>query len=70
MPCYEFVCQDCGAPYEARLSMSAYTAGEGRQCPACGSSNVERAFTAVSVITGGRSGGGGSCGNSGGSGFT
>ena len=59
MPSYEFTCQDCDEPFEARLSMSAYSAGEGRQCPSCGSRHVERAYTAVSVITGGRSGGGG-----------
>jgi putative FmdB family regulatory protein len=70
MPSYDFVCQECGNPYEARLSMSAYSAGEGRECPKCGSTQVERAFTAVNVIAGGRSSGGsyggsGSCGSSG-----
>jgi putative FmdB family regulatory protein len=71
MPSYEFTCDDCGAPYEARLSMSAYAAGEGRRCPACGSDKVERRFTAVSVLTGSRSGSGqgGSCCRSS-SGFT
>lgn len=72
MPSYDFVCQDCGAPYEVRLSISAYSAGEGRRCPSCGSEKVDRAFTAVNVIAGSHSGGGyasaGSCG--GGSGFT
>ena len=71
MPSYEFTCHDCGAPYEARLSMSAYAAGEGRRCPACHSTNVERQFTAVGVLTASRSGAGASssrCG--GGSGFT
>jgi putative FmdB family regulatory protein len=72
MPSYDFVCQDCGAPFEVRLSMSAYEAGEGRACTRCGSTKVERAFTAVNVIAGGRSGGdsyasGGCCR---GSGFT
>jgi putative FmdB family regulatory protein len=60
MPSYDFVCQDCGNPYEVRISMSAYSAGEGRQCPTCGSAKVERAFTGVNVIAGSRSGGGGS----------
>ena len=71
MPSYDFVCQDCGAPFEVRLSMSAYEAGEGRSCTRCGSTKVERAFTAVNVIAGGRSGdsysSGGCCR---GSGFT
>ncbi|MFQ5536520.1 MAG: zinc ribbon domain-containing protein [Gemmatimonadota bacterium] len=57
MPSYDFVCQDCDAPYEVRLSMSAYDRGEGRVCPKCGSKNVERTFTAVNVIAGGSSGG-------------
>jgi putative FmdB family regulatory protein len=71
MPSYEFICRDCGAPYEARLSMSAYASGEGRRCPACGSANVERHFTEVSVLTSSRCGsGGGSSSCGGGSGFT
>lgn len=76
MPSYDFVCSDCGKRYEARMSISAYETGEGRECPACGSGNADRAFTAVNVIAGGRSGSGsgfpgssaGGCG--GGSGFT
>ncbi len=58
MPSYEFVCQDCESPYEVRISMSAYSDGEGRQCPECGSENVERAFTVVNIIAGSRSGSG------------
>ena len=58
MPSYDFVCQDCRDPYEVRISMSDYSAGEGRQCPGCGSTNVERTFTGVNVIAGSRSGGG------------
>jgi putative FmdB family regulatory protein len=69
MPSYDFVCQECGASYEARLSISAYSSGEGRECPQCGSKKVERAYTAVNVIAGksfgGSYGGGGSCGSSG-----
>lgn len=71
MPSYEYICRQCDAPYEVRLSMSAYAAGEGATCPSCGSSNVERRFTAVGVMTGSRTGGScaaPSCG--GGSGFT
>lgn len=69
MPSYDFTCRDCGASYEVRLSMSAYSAGEGRECPSCGSNEAERAFTAVNVIAGGGGGGyapsstsGGGCG--------
>lgn len=74
MPRYDFTCQDCGTTYEARLSMSAYDAGEGRVCPGCGSSRAERSFTAVNVIGGGGGGGGRASSSSGGgcgfSGFT
>ena len=58
MPSYDFTCQECDTTYEVRLSMSAYSDGEGRTCQACGSSKVERAFTAVNVITGSGSRGG------------
>ncbi|MDT8340636.1 MAG: FmdB family zinc ribbon protein [Longimicrobiales bacterium] len=75
MPRYDFTCQDCGATYEVRLSMSAYATGEGRECTSCGSARTERAFTAVNVIAGSGGGGGrtagagafgGGCGPSGG----
>ena len=56
MPAYDFVCQDCGSSFEVRLSISAYSAGEGRRCSECGSIRVERSFTAVNVIAGSRSG--------------
>ena len=73
MPSYDFVCQDCGASFEVRLSMSAYSDGEGRECPECGSENVDRAFSAVNVIGSRSSSGyGGSSSSSGGgcTGFT
>jgi len=53
MPRYDFNCADCSTRYEVRLSMSAYSDGEGRECPECGSGETERAFTAVNVIAGG-----------------
>jgi putative FmdB family regulatory protein len=70
MPSYDFRCRQCGSAFEIRLSMSAYERGEGRACPECGSDEVDRAFTAVNVMTGSRSSGssGGAC--CGPSGFT
>ncbi len=70
MPAYDYVCEDCGAHFEVRMSMSAYSSGTKPPCEQCGSTRVERAFTAVNVLTGGRGGysGGSSCG--GGGGFT
>jgi putative FmdB family regulatory protein len=71
-PKTQYTCHDCGAPYEVRLSMSAYAAyaaGDEKRCPACGSENVERRITGCGVLTGSRSGSSAaSCG--GGSGFT
>ncbi len=36
------------------MSMAAYSAGATATCERCGSTDVTRAFTAVSVLTGGR----------------
>ncbi len=70
MPAYDYVCEECGAQFEVRMSMSEYSSGTKPPCEQCGSKKVERAFTAVNVLTGGRGGysGGSSCG--GGGGFT
>ena len=57
MPSYDFLCQECGTTFEVRLSMSAYADGKGRACTACGSTRVERAYTAVNVIAGAHAGG-------------
>lgn len=60
MPRYEYTCQYCNLPFEVRMSMSEYSEGNKPDCPQCGSSDVERAFTSVSVLTGSRAGSGGS----------
>ncbi len=68
MPAYDYVCQDCGARFEVRMSMSAYSEGAKVPCETCGSQNVVRAFTTVNVLTGSRGGGassGASCGSGG-----
>lgn len=72
MPAYDFRCTECGHDFELRLSMSAYAEGEGRTCPQCASSQVERAWTAVNVIAGGSraSSPAPGCGSNGFSGFT
>lgn len=67
MPAYDYICEECGTPFEIRASMSAYSQGLNPQCPKCGSHNVVRKFGAVNVLT--RSSGGtspsGACGPSG-----
>lgn len=68
MPAYDYVCQQCGAKFEVRMSISAYSSGEKPPCEVCGSTTVERAFTAVNVLTSGRGGGSvsaASCGHGG-----
>ena len=59
MPTYEYVCQDCGKPYEIRASISEYAKGLETKCPHCGSQKAIRAFTSVNVWTANRSAGGG-----------
>jgi len=54
VPAYDYRCLDCGAKFELRMSMAAYAEGAKPTCDACGSARVERAFTAVSVLTAGR----------------
>jgi putative FmdB family regulatory protein len=70
VPAYDYVCQECGAKFEVRMSMAAYSEGARPECEACGSTRVERAFTAVSVLTGGRGGGASSTASCGSRGFT
>ena len=69
MPAYDYTCDDCGAPFEVRMSIAAYGAGEKPACEACGSAHVTRAFTAVNVLTAGRGSSGAArsmgCGTSG-----
>lgn len=68
MPTYDYVCQDCGQPFEVRSSIADYSKGLKPRCPHCGSERAIRAFTRVQMLTsrgGGpdRSGGcGPSCG--------
>jgi putative FmdB family regulatory protein len=69
VPAYDYSCDACGAAFEVRMSIAAYSAGEKPACEACGSSRVTRTFTAVNVLTAGRGSGGsnsgGGCGHSG-----
>jgi len=46
MPIYEFVCYDCGANYEKRVSFTQTTTPP---CDACESSNVQRQMSAPAI---------------------
>jgi putative FmdB family regulatory protein len=54
VPAYGYTCDDCGASFEVRMSIAAYSAGEKAACEACGSADVSRTFTSVNVLTTGR----------------
>jgi putative FmdB family regulatory protein len=69
MPRYDYVCRDCGQRFTIRLSMAAYAEGGHPPCSDCGSTNVERAFSALNVLTGSRAGHGASGGGCGPTGF-
>jgi len=71
VPTYDYVCQECGQRFDVRMSISAYSAGAKPSCSSCGSANVERGFTTVTVLTGSRgSAGGGAAAGCGSGGFT
>lgn len=57
MPTYEYLCQDCGEPFDLRASISEYSKGLKPQCPRCGSEKSIRTFTSIQVLTARRSGG-------------
>ncbi len=68
MPTYDYICRSCGARFELRMSITAYSEGPKPKCGECGSDEVDRAFSAVNVITSGGSSGSGSSGPACGSG--
>ena len=55
MPLYEYVCQQCSKRFEVLQRMGATS--DGLSCPACGVTEVNRAFStfAASVSSGGGS---------------
>lgn len=63
MPTYEYVCQDCGHPFEIHSSISDYAKGLRPRCPHCQSDRAIRTFTGVQMLTSRGSGrGAGGCG--------
>jgi putative FmdB family regulatory protein len=52
MPIFEFVCTDCGAPFEELVRSANYT--EEVLCPSCGSDQVKKQISTFAArVTGG-----------------
>jgi len=51
MPIYEYRCQECGHRFE-KLVLSIDREPADRVCPACGSADVQRLISRVSVASG------------------
>ncbi len=51
MPTYDYLCQDCGRPFDVNSSISEYAKGLSPHCPACGSARAIRTFTNIQVLT-------------------
>ena len=47
MPIYEFVCRECGSPFEKLLGMTK--ADQAQICPSCGSQETQRQLSAFAV---------------------
>lgn len=55
MPAYDFTCRDCGAAFEARMSISEKSAGMGAPCPECTSSETKQSFASFMFVKSGSS---------------
>lgn len=67
MPIYEYLCPECGHPFEKRVGFSQ--ADDPQTCPACGYEKATKQISligAASVSGGSSSGGGAACGPVGG----
>jgi putative FmdB family regulatory protein len=55
MPIYEYLCPQCGQPFEKRVSFSH--ADDRQQCPNCGNEHGRRQVSLIGGLSGGSSGG-------------
>lgn len=53
---YEYRCQKCSTLFDVRATLAEKESGLHPRCPHCGSDQVVRRFTALSVLRGGRNG--------------
>lgn len=53
MPIYEYVCPNCGHPFEKRVSFS--NADQPQSCPACGHDKATKQISLVAHRAGGAS---------------
>ncbi|RMD50955.1 MAG: zinc ribbon domain-containing protein [Candidatus Thermofonsia bacterium] len=53
MPTYEFLCEECGHPFDKRLRMSEV--GQPVSCPVCASKQTRRRFSSAVAVGGGSS---------------
>jgi len=51
MPIYEYKCQSCGEAFTKVTRTVSSSEDEELACPACGSENVQRVISSVSVVT-------------------
>src|SRR3990172_9020414 len=52
MPTYDYICQDCGRPFDVQATMADYAKGLKPTCPHCRSKKAIRSFTNINVISG------------------
>jgi putative FmdB family regulatory protein len=50
MPTYDYICKKCLAQFDINASVSRYERGLDVKCPACGSNQVRRTMSNVSIL--------------------
>ena len=51
MPTYDYQCNDCKKTFTVMVSIKEHEKNPNPNCQHCGSSNVKRIFTNITVIT-------------------
>jgi putative FmdB family regulatory protein len=62
MPLYEYVCKDCGQPFEKMMRFSEINLSPG--CPTCASTNTQKQISLFASSGSSSSGSTASCGSS------